>query len=230
MAAQCDATIETSTRPLWLAAFLPLLVLYAWSMRTSMSDMSPDPVAVAPSAWALAHLGTPALSHTYWQAGNPWAVTFAHGQVVSNRTPGLVLLAAPYFWMFRSASPWDQYPASIAAAFVTAAAMATLALVVARIASARIALARHTQAATVGCGILVLIFLPIIRRERRRGLWLAAACRACVPLDPVHLDRHLRQGVNGPLHHPVSAPDDQQIRPLAGYLIERAGPDGEAQL
>ena len=148
LAARCDAAIETSTRALWLAAFLPLLVLYAWSMRTSMSDMSPDPVAVAPSAWALAHLGTPVLPHTYWPAKNPWAVTFAHGQVVSNRTPGLVLLAAPFYWIFRSASPWDQYPASIAAALVTAAAMATLALVIAKIASARIALATALIAGT----------------------------------------------------------------------------------
>ena len=33
----------------------------------------------------------------------------------------------------------------------------------------------HAQAATVGCGILVLIFLPVIGREHRRWLWLAAA-------------------------------------------------------
>ena len=55
-----------------------------------MADMSPDPVAVAPSAWALAHLGTPVLPASYWPPDNPWAVTFAHGQVVSNRSAGLV--------------------------------------------------------------------------------------------------------------------------------------------
>lgn len=33
----------------------------------------------------------------------------------------------------------------------------------------------HTQSATVGCGILVLIFLPVVSRGRRRWLYLAAA-------------------------------------------------------
>jgi membrane-associated phospholipid phosphatase len=32
----------------------------------------------------------------------------------------------------------------------------------------------HTQAATVGCGVLVLIFLPAVRRGRRRWLYVAA--------------------------------------------------------
>jgi membrane-associated phospholipid phosphatase len=33
----------------------------------------------------------------------------------------------------------------------------------------------HTQSATVGCGILVLIFLPVVRPRRRKWLFLAAA-------------------------------------------------------
>jgi len=33
----------------------------------------------------------------------------------------------------------------------------------------------HTQAATVGCGILVLIFLPVVSRARRHWLWVSAA-------------------------------------------------------
>jgi membrane-associated phospholipid phosphatase len=33
----------------------------------------------------------------------------------------------------------------------------------------------HTQSATVGCGILVLIFLPVVRRGRRKWLYLCAA-------------------------------------------------------
>lgn len=32
----------------------------------------------------------------------------------------------------------------------------------------------HTQSATVGCGILVLIFLPVVRRGRRRWLFVSA--------------------------------------------------------
>jgi undecaprenyl-diphosphatase len=32
----------------------------------------------------------------------------------------------------------------------------------------------HAQSATVGCGILVLIFLPVVRRGRRRWLFVAA--------------------------------------------------------
>ena len=146
--ARVDHAIRSSNRALWFTTFLPLLVLYTWTMRTNMTDMSPDPVAVAPSAWALAHLGTPVLPASYWPPHNPWAVTFAHGQVVSNRSAGLVLLAAPFYWLFNSASPWDQYPASIAAAFVTAAGMATLALVIRRLAPARTALAAALIAGT----------------------------------------------------------------------------------
>jgi undecaprenyl-diphosphatase len=33
----------------------------------------------------------------------------------------------------------------------------------------------HAQAATVGCGILVLIFLPVVRRARRTSLYAGAA-------------------------------------------------------
>jgi membrane-associated phospholipid phosphatase len=33
----------------------------------------------------------------------------------------------------------------------------------------------HTQSATVGCGILVLIFLPVVRRSWRKWLYLSAA-------------------------------------------------------
>lgn len=33
----------------------------------------------------------------------------------------------------------------------------------------------HAQSATVGCGILILIFLPVVRRGRRKWLFVAAA-------------------------------------------------------
>jgi hypothetical protein len=126
---------------LWLAVFLPLVTLYLATMRTNVMDMSADPVAVTPSAWGLAHLGSPVVPASHWPTWNPWAVHVGGDLVVSNRAPGLVLLATPFYWLFGSASPFDPFPASLAAALITAAAMATLALVFRRLCGTPVAFA-----------------------------------------------------------------------------------------
>lgn len=132
--------VDGSRRWLWFAVFVPLAVLYTSTLRTNIGDMSADPVAVPPSAWAVARHGTPVLPQSLWPHGNPWWLQVGHDLVVTNRTPGLVYLAAPVYWLIPGSSTTDERPASLVAAFVTAAAMATLALVLAKIVAPRLAL------------------------------------------------------------------------------------------
>lgn len=56
----------------------------------------------------------------------------------------------------------------------------------------------HAQAATVGCGILVLVFLPVVRRERHRWLWIgAAAVVTAICLSRIGLGVHYLSDVLG---------------------------------
>jgi alpha-1,2-mannosyltransferase len=139
--------VDASARASWLAVFIPLLALYLVTARMPTSIVNFDPQAVGPSAWGLAHGGSPLVPASSWPANNHWFI--AHGSdVVSNREPGLILLAAPLYLLFASAGPQDQFPSALAAALLTAAAMATLCLVLRRLAPARVALAAALIAGT----------------------------------------------------------------------------------
>ena len=130
---------ENSRLALWAFTFIPLAGLYLATLREPTTIANYDPAAVSPSAWAIAHHGTPIVSQSDWPGINSWFVPVGNGDVVSNRAPGLVLIAVPFYLLFHSADPDDQAPSAITAAIVTAAAMATLAIVIRRLASARIA-------------------------------------------------------------------------------------------
>ena len=142
-----DARIATSSAALWFAVTLPLLVLYLATLRTNPLDMSVDVISVTPSAWHVAHDGTPRVL-----VGSPhydaWMIPSGSGHLVSNREPGLVGLAAIFYWLLPFTSEFDVTPASLAAAVVTSAAMGTLALVFRRLASARTALVSALVAGT----------------------------------------------------------------------------------
>lgn len=139
LARMTAATATMSNRALWWSVFVPLGVLYALTVRTDRRQMSPDPVAVVPSAWALAHHGTPAVAQSLWTTMSTWAVPYDAGHVVTTRTPGLVFVAAPVYRLWPGAGPGDQLPASLVAAVLTAAAVATLALVFRRLVGSRTA-------------------------------------------------------------------------------------------
>src|SRR5207248_6833511 len=68
------ARAEASRWTLWLAVFVPLTLLYLLTTRTNPMDMSADPAAVTPSAWQLAHFGTPRLPSSVEPFGyhNDW--------------------------------------------------------------------------------------------------------------------------------------------------------------
>jgi len=139
--ARAMARVRGARWALWLAVFLPLTLLYLLTVRINPSDMSADPAAVTPSAWQIAHFQTPRLlaSVDPFSYHNDWLIPSGPGHIVSNREPGLVLVAAPFYWLIPGAGVGDVIPASIAAALITAAAMATLALVVRRLVSAKVA-------------------------------------------------------------------------------------------
>src|SRR5579859_7223691 len=80
---------ESSRLGLWACTFVPLAGLYLATLRTPTTIANYDPAAVSPSAWAIAHHGTPVVSISNWPALNRWYVPFANNQVVSNRSPGL---------------------------------------------------------------------------------------------------------------------------------------------
>jgi hypothetical protein len=147
LAATSAARLDASRRVLWFAVALPLLVLYWYTLRTNPFDMSPDPVAVTPSAWGIAHTGSPLIPSHFWPPWNPW-VLHVGGLSTANRTPGLMYLAVPLYYVFGSANAVDVFPASLTAAIITAAATATLALVFARFVSHRAAFAGALIAGT----------------------------------------------------------------------------------
>lgn len=137
--AEAAARIDTSDPLLWFAVFVPVVALYLLTLRVDGGNMITDTVSVTPSAWHLAHHGTPRipLGTPIWDA---WIIPSGPGHVISNREPGLIGLAAIFYFVFHSASIFDVTPASLAAALVTAAAVATLTLVARRLVSARAAL------------------------------------------------------------------------------------------
>jgi len=122
---------------LWLVVFVPLVVLYLCTIQEATYDAANDVRGVTPSAWSLAHLGSPRFPKSiapspYWAY---WLVDSGPNMTISNRAPGLIWLAMPFYKVAGSAHIFDLGPASVAAALFTAAAMATFALVARRLVS-----------------------------------------------------------------------------------------------
>lgn len=140
--------LESSRRWLWFGVFTPLLLLYLWTLRTNPSAINVDAPSVVPSAIGVAQHGTPVVPLSFWGPGNPCAMLLGNGTAVSDRTPGLIYLAAPVYWVFGVQDPSNDLLASVIAALVTAAAMATLALLFARLVPRRIAMGAALIAGT----------------------------------------------------------------------------------
>lgn len=131
---RADAALTHSARAAWLAVFVPVLLLYLITLRTDGATMISDTVSVTPTAWQLAHTGSPRIpvGTPTWDA---WLIPSSQGHVISNREPGLIGLAAIFYLIMPWTSISDVMPASLAASLVTAAAVATLGLVARRLLS-----------------------------------------------------------------------------------------------
>ena len=142
-----DRRISQSSIALWFAATIPLFTLYLLTLRTDPQSMSIDTISVTTSSWQVAHDGTPRvpIGGAHY---NVWLVPSGSGHLVSNREPGLVGLAAIFYFLLPFTTTFDVTPASLAAAVVTSAAMGTLAVAFARLVSARTALIAALVAGT----------------------------------------------------------------------------------
>jgi alpha-1,2-mannosyltransferase len=117
--------------PALFTGLLSLFLLTSQS-RPTMTDV----VATSASAWKLGRHGTLILNdlpHT------PWLVHGLQG-LVTNRFPGSVFWAAPFYWAFGSNDPLNNMPGAVAAATASAAAMTALFLILRRLVSDRVAL------------------------------------------------------------------------------------------
>ena len=142
-----DRRLESSPRFLWFAATTPMLFLYLLTVRVNPQAMGIDTASVTPSAWQLAHHGTPRLP-TDGNFYSWFMMPSGSGHVVSNREPGLIGLAAIFYRLFPWTSIDNVAPASIAAAVVTSAGIGTLALLFRRLVRPRTALLAALVAGT----------------------------------------------------------------------------------
>jgi alpha-1,2-mannosyltransferase len=121
---------------LWLGVFLPLAILFFLTAESDIYRLSPDPVAAAVPAWQLAEHGSLDLTGTEYPQNHwlrPW-----HGEVLSNRTPGVIAFGVPAALLAR---PFEEQfsltPERLTAASVAAAAVATFALLLLELGATR---------------------------------------------------------------------------------------------
>lgn len=126
--------------PVWFQSVLLasgvflLYVLTAWYGPRQNTDAW---AAILP-AWQLGQHGSLDLSS--YEGGIPWRVEVGD-QVFTNRFPGVILAAAPFYALLGSADEPTIYPGGVAAAFWSAAAVAVCYAVCRRLVPARMALA-----------------------------------------------------------------------------------------
>lgn len=126
---------EIERAPAWqlfLVVVGPLLVVYL-ATATYGLPQSPDPRAAALPAWQLAERGT--LYLDAYAGDNPWLVE-TRGRVASNRQPGVIGWAVPFYALAPGgggAGTPPMGPAGVAAAVSAALAMGVLAVVLARV-------------------------------------------------------------------------------------------------
>jgi hypothetical protein len=129
-----------ATAPLWFqctllgsAVFL-VYVMTAWYG----SRQNTDTWAVVLSAWQFGRHGTLDLSG--YDGGIPWRVN-VDGHVFTNRFPGVILAATPFYAVLGSAAEPRIYPGGVAAAFWAAASVSVCFAVCRRLVPVRTALA-----------------------------------------------------------------------------------------
>ncbi len=127
-----------SDRGLWLAAFVPVAVLFLACAHWSVVNV--DAAAAAWPGWALVHHHTLHLDGVTDLPFDPWFVQ-SHGHLVSSRMPGVVFIGVPLQALLSWTTASAVTISTITAALVTAAAVANVAVLIRGFASARVALA-----------------------------------------------------------------------------------------
>lgn len=129
-----DQATRTPRRA-WVTTFTTLLACYLLTAHW-YGVQSIDSIAAAWPGWQLAHHGNVWLEHVGNLPSLPW-FSEVHGHLVSNRTPGVILIAVPLqLLLMPLTSAGPLYVATFTAVAVTAAAVANLALLATRLGAA----------------------------------------------------------------------------------------------
>jgi hypothetical protein len=110
-------------RPVWFDAFLVGVIAFAVFAATAHyhDPLNNDTHATAVAAWQLAHHGNATL--TAFHGRLTWLYT-VDGRDVTNRLPGTIFWAAPFYALIGPSSYPPIYPSAIAAATASALAIA----------------------------------------------------------------------------------------------------------
>ncbi len=124
-----------------IAVFVGVAIVYI-ATGTYGGNQSRDTMTAAIASWALAVHHTVNLHFVPLAQENPspiWVVSGAHGALVSNRFPGAVLLAAPFYAI--AGAKYSPVPATLTAALAAAGACALLYKVLLRLQTRAVAFA-----------------------------------------------------------------------------------------
>lgn len=183
----------------FLTVFVPLALLFTLTSQHNANRLSPDPIAAAAGAWAVASTGGLDLTGADVPE-NPWLVPW-HGQVLSNRTPGILAVGVPAAVVGRLFTPrFTLWPERVTAALCAAGAAALLALLLLDLGASRRqacafavlgALATGTWAVSSDAlwthGPDQLLLMGALLATARHRYWVAGACLAAAITVRPHL-------------------------------------------
>ena len=135
-----DTEVECApVRPVWFDAFVVGVIAFTVFAATARyhDTLNNDTHAAAVAAWQLAHHGNATL--TAFDGRLPWLYA-VDGRYVTNRLPGTIFWATPFYALIGSSSYPPIYPSAIAAAAASAFAIALAFSLCCRLASRRAAL------------------------------------------------------------------------------------------
>jgi hypothetical protein len=138
LASHVDASPDRG-RPIWFDAFLVAVVAFAVFAATAQyhDPLNNDTRATAIAAWQLAHHGNATLSAFHGHYA--WLFT-VDGRDVTNRLPGTIFWAAPFYAALGGSSYPVIYPSALAADVACAIAIGLAFALCCRLVSRRIAL------------------------------------------------------------------------------------------
>jgi alpha-1,2-mannosyltransferase len=132
------ATNAPSNRPIWFDAFLLAIAAFIIFAATAQyhDPLNNDTRASAIAAWQLAHHGNATLDAFYPHYA--WLFE-SHGRYVTNRLPGTVFWATPFYAVLGGSGYPAVYPGAFAAALASAIAVALVFVLACRLVSRRVA-------------------------------------------------------------------------------------------
>lgn len=129
--------VALSNRSFGLVIFAVLLVLYVATGNYDANLQSPDAVAAALPAWHLVNAHSLFLDNV--SIHNIWVIR-SGSHLVSNRQPGVIFFAVPFYWIFGQGAAFSMFPAVVAAASAAAGAVALLTTTLRGLVGTRLAL------------------------------------------------------------------------------------------